>query len=368
MHINAASVMKRNESAVKILFISLNGIQDSEFGGPKGSIRNYKALQTFGSIDVYTIKKESTLKSALSLLSGLFPPISRNNLKELRDLANNRYDMVFFDGSVYGDLIDLFSDSKKTVFYHNCEHDYNMVRFGAGFSLKKSIYQKLVDRNERIITEKSDYRIVFSKRDAGRIEELYSVEVDGVAPLGIDDKYTGVIPSEDQACCLLLGSVCTANLDGYRWFAKNVSPYLNCKTVIAGKGFENYKSELSSDKVEIVGYVQDLERRYADSACVAIPLFLGGGMKVKTVEALMFGKTVFGTSEAFSGFKYDMDGCSCICNTADEFIEGINRYINSCKPWFNEKSRKIYEEKYSLKSTFGVFRKMMADLGLEEGS
>lgn len=37
------------------------------------------------------------------------------------------------------------------------------------------------------------------------------------------------------------------------------------------------------------------------------PIFEGSGMKLKTAEALMYGKTVFGTTEAFEGYDVDYE-------------------------------------------------------------
>lgn len=351
---------------MKILFISVNGNEDADFGGPKGSIRNYKVLSIFGDVDVYTIRKISNFHSFLSLMCGMYPPISHVHKKALRKLHNNNYDLVFFDGSIYGDLIDIFTDNKKVVFYHNCESDFNRVRFGEKKSVKKSVYQFLINRNEKIISNKANYRMVLSERDADRIHKLYGVEADCIAPLGIEDKYTGINRNNNKGYCLLLGVVCPPNVEGYKWFIDNVSPFLKCKTVIAGRGFEQFRSQWSDDIIEVIGYVENLEEVYANAECVAIPLFSGGGMKVKTVEALMFGKTVFGTDEAFSGFKYEMDGCSYVCNKAEEFVVGINNYLETEQPLFNEKSREVYKEKYSVDSTLEIFRKMLKELEVIE--
>ena len=35
------------------------------------------------------------------------------------------------------------------------------------------------------------------------------------------------------------------------------------------------------------------------------PIFEGSGMKLKTCEALMFGKNIIGTPEAFAGYDID---------------------------------------------------------------
>lgn len=349
---------------MNILFITANGINDASFGGPKGSIRNYTLLKSYGNVEIYTIKKKSNLQSLLSIFCGYYPPIDESDYKQLLNLSEKSYDLVFFDGSIYGKLVDIFTKSKTVVFYHNCEHDYISVRFGNTFSLKKSIYQKLIDKNEQYITLKANYRVAFSTRDKKRISKLYGKIVEQVMPLGIEDKYRYLPPLKTERKCLLLGTVCKANVEGYSWFIKNVSPYINCKTIIAGKGFEKYKQQWDNKKVEVIGYVKDLAEIYEQAEFVAIPLFSGGGMKVKTVEALMYGKTIFGTDEAFSGFEINLDGVGSICNDQDTFILKINEYLESKHERYNDKARKIYKNYYSIKSCELSFQEMMKNLKL----
>jgi hypothetical protein len=347
---------------MKILFITANGIEDAAYGGPKASIRNYKALQKYGKVDVYTIKKRSDMKSLISAFGGDFPPINKEDYRRLQIMKEENYQLVFFDGSYYGRLVDIFKDTKTVVFYHNCEHDFNKVRFGKNYSLKKFIYQCLIDKNEKYLTCRADYRIALSRRDAERIYNLYRKEIDLIVPLGIEDKFEHIETQPLEACCLLLGAVCPANIDGYKWFVDNVSPFINCKTVIAGKGFEEYRKDWQNDKVEVVGYVDSLPEVYAKASCVVIPLFSGAGMKIKTAEEIMYGKTIFGTEEAFSGFEFDIDGVAYQCDTSEEFIKQINKYLEKQETNYNENSRKIYLEKYSLSSTKKCFDKMISDM------
>lgn len=63
------------------------------------------------------------------------------------------------------------------------------------------------------------------------------------------------------------------------------------------------------------------------------PLFDGGGMKSKTVEALSFGKIFVGTEESLFGFWEEMNsnirGKTCYqCNTPEEWIQTINNLAN----------------------------------------
>ena len=351
----------------KILFVTANGIEDSSYGGPKGSIRNYKCLQKFGNVDVYWIKRKSSIKSFFSILQGFFPPIDKEDIKALKQALEKPYDLVFFDGSIYGKLIDVVKSCKTVVFYHNCEFDFNEVRFGAKPSLKKFVYKYLIKKEEQHITKTANYRITFSERDADRISGLYGKKVESIIPLGIEDKYQETELIEAEKTCLLLGAICEANIEGYGWFVNNVSPKLNCTTIIAGKGFEKYRELWESDKVIVKGYVDNLSDEYARATCVAIPLFSGGGMKVKTVEALMFGKTIFGTSEAFSGFDFDLKDVAYLCNDEIEFVDSINTYLsNKQETSFNLKARQVYKDKYSIDSAEDEFFRMICNLGLEE--
>ena len=247
------------------------------------------------------------------------------------------------------------------MFFHNCEHDYIRVRFGNKFSLKKWIYQILNDKSEKISTTKSDYRITFSSRDASRIKNIYGVNVQTQLPLAIVDKYQIKEPVDYKKSCLLFGPAGTANVEAFEWFIKNVSSKLNCITIVAGKGFEEYKA-WENDKVCVIGYIDEISDLYNMVSCVAIPLLTGGGMKVKTVEAMMFGKTIFGTDEAFSGYDINYEKIGGLCNDADSFINKINSFIELNSNEYNLYARKMYESKYSVEASKRIFKEIMNDL------
>lgn len=351
---------------MKALFITGSDFFDDTYGGPKGSYRNYLLLSEYFDVDTYTVVKKSTLRSTFSILEGFFPPTDITDVKIIKEIYNEKkYPIVFFDGSTYGELINIFDPrlTKTIVFYHNCEHDYISVRFGDKFSLKKAIYQYLNDRSERKSTYESNLRITFSKRDACRIEELYGQSIDTYLPLSIVDKYEKVESNPHKRSCLLFGPLGTANIEAFEWFVKNVSPKLNCLTIVAGKGFEQYKS-WESDKVSVIGFVDSIADLYNRVSCVAIPLFSGSGMKVKTVEAMMFGKTIFGTDEAFSGYEVDYDKVGGLCNDAKEFIVKINSYMDSNIDEYNKYSRSLYQTKYSVEASKSIFKEIIGKLGL----
>jgi len=344
---------------MKILFITCNGVEDAAFGGAKASIRNYELLKRFAEVDVLTVRKKSSLASAISALEGYFPPVGRRDLCAVRDRIEG-YDCVFFDGSHFGNIVrDVSRRGVRSIcFFHNCEYDYIEVRFGRKASLKKSIYRRLIAKQEGLAARYAGRNLAFTKRDAERISGLYSVEMPVIVPLSLKDVYEEREPGGEREC-LLFGPLGQANEEAFGWFVKEVSPGLHCRTRVAGKGFEVHREDWGSDKVTVQGYVEDIAQLYADACCVAIPLWSGGGMKIKTAEALMFGKNIFGTDEAFVGYELDCESIGGKCGCAREFIDKINGFLEGQRAYYNADARRIYEEKYSLGASERVFAEIL---------
>lgn len=347
-----------------ILFISCNGIKDDAYGGPKGTIRNFNALKKYGNIYSLQILKRSNFHSLISVFEGYYPPISNSYLRQItRMIKEKNINIVFFDQSFYGSLVKKVKklNCQTIVFCHNCEVDYNQIRFSSSKkNVKRIIYSRNVYLNEKSALKNADKIAVFLQRDADRINELYGVNADCIIPLGAEDIFRKSSLEENggEKYCLLLGPAYESNLMGARWFAHNVAPYITCKTVIAGKDFDKYARELQTDKITVKGYVEDVSILYNNASLVAIPQLMGSGMKVKTIEAMMFGKYIVGTAEAFAGFVHNLDGIGNICDTKEEFINAINSFLAKGR-CYNPKSRALYLSNYSLESCQKQFDSLM---------
>ena len=148
---------------------------------------------------------------------------------------------------------------------------------------------------------------------------------------------------------LFVGGVFYANRAGIAWFVEHVVPRIEIKICIVGRGFEDLRQELERDgKVEVVGAVDHLADWYRDAHFVIAPIFDGSGMKTKVAEALMYGKKIVGTPEAFSGYEDIVDRAGWCCATADEFVDAISHAQREVTLGFDPQLRALYEEKYSL--------------------
>ena len=67
---------------------------------------------------------------------------------------------------------------------------------------------------------------------------------------------------------------------------------------------------------------------------VIAPIFDGSGMKTKVAEALMYGKRIIGTREAFSGYEDIAEEVGWVCNTKEEFVAALRTVEGESYPAF----------------------------------
>jgi len=163
--------------------------------------------------------------------------------------------------------------------------------------------------------------------------------------------------------CMFLGTNFPANTKGLLWFVKEVFPHVDIRLQIVGKGMEKIKPQLPNNQnIELYGSVPDLNEFLENADLMILPIFKGSGMKVKTCEALMYGKNIIGTTEAFEGYEMDYNLAGGCCNTKSDFIKKIEDFISSPRPRFNTYSREIFLEKYSEQSVSVKFKVLLGSL------
>lgn len=117
----------------------------------------------------------------------------------------------------------------------------------------------------------------------------------------------------------------------------------------------------TNPKVQVHDFADDLSLFYDAADFVISPIFLGSGMKTKTGEALMHGKAVLGTTEAFEGYDIDCSKAGARCDTAEEFIRAIKHFqLRSTNHTYN---RTAFIEKYSTAAEKAFARSLKESLG-----
>lgn len=332
-------------------------------GGTLCSNRNRLSLEKiFNKVIEYKItnktgkrKVQSKVEQILFGYMGGIDKIDKYNIIDI--IEQNKCSHVFIDSSLLGSLSKFiknrYPNIEITCFFHNFE--YNYIKSTCK-GIKRNVYMKWTLKNEQIACIYSKYIIALNKRDAKLIHQYYKRTPDLCIPISISDKYvdhTNKLLLENKQYILFIGSYFPPNIKGITWFFDNVLPFISYTLIIAGKDMDKLQiPEGIKSKVKIYSNVPDLTPFYNNAQFMIMPIFSGSGMKVKTAEALMYGKFIIGTQEAFEGYDItEKEGI--ICNNAKEFIETINSLAKI--PLFNKSSRELFLTKYSFESTLKLF-------------
>jgi len=360
-----------------VLFISSQNIQNCYHGGSQCARRNYDAVINYflGQVDYLNLKEyysNLNLKNKIigkcRLILGCIHRICFRDEKKILDLAV-KHKYIFIEASIYGRLVKLikkkFPQIQIITFFQNVEYEYAKYDFEHikyGF-LNKLLHRYSIFRNEQWTCRYSDVIIALNQRDANLIKHYYKRNVDAIIPISLPDKYIKhqAMNISDSPLGLFLGSNFFANVHGILWFVKNVLPFVNIRLQIIGKNMNKIDFP-QSDKLEVLGYVDNLEPYMQNADFMVFPIFEGSGMKVKTCEALMHGKNIIGTHEAFEGYDVNFEKVGACCETAEEFIEAINEFPKRFTYKFNEYSRNVFLEKYSNEVTFKQFTNLFGRL------
>jgi len=113
------------------------------------------------------------------------------------------------------------------------------------------------------------------------------------------------------------------NVDGLRWFLINVLPMLEGLELVVfgdvGKFFTSY----DNPSVKFYGRVESLDDVYSGMDVVINPVRFGGGLKIKTVEALSYGLPLVSTTEGVCGMPSSSEAIYMEANTVDEWLFSI---------------------------------------------
>jgi polysaccharide biosynthesis protein PslH len=124
------------------------------------------------------------------------------------------------------------------------------------------------------------------------------------------------------------------NIDAALYFSNIIFPLVlqtvpNAKLYIVGDHPPPQILSLrSSGRIEVTGYVDSVIPYYEMADAVVCPLRIGGGVKVKVLEALKAGKAIVSTSIGAQGLNHNGRQTIAIADDAPHFAQGVARLLN----------------------------------------
>lgn len=228
------------------------------------------------------------------------------------------------------------------------EHDVSFLGYKRKYKYETGIYRKwlagvrykTMHKQELKAIKVCDYVFPHNHKDAALLlnESVPKEKIHPIVPYYMD--FTDVEWYGESKNVVFFGAM--SRLENHlsaMWFIENVMPLLKDTGVVfqvIGGGPLDELKKMESDNVKILGFVDDVSIFFSDALCMAAPLVLGAGIKVKVIEGMSSGMPVLTNKIGIEGI-YAKDGEHYFhCEEPEEYAECIKMLINN-----REKAEKV---------------------------
>ncbi len=218
---------------------------------------------------------------------------------------------------------------------------------------------RLLKKLESEFINDSDVSFAITKEDKNRAIDISPNANIVIASAGVDiDEWEPDIEVEKIPYSMVIATTFNwfHNVNAVQWFLENVQPKLfsrfpDLKLSIIGKNppdkFGGYK-KIGVDKL---GYVDDVKPYMNQSKIYIAPLFVGGGIRIKILEAMSMGLPVIATDVSAEGIEATEAQGLIRANTIDEYVTQIIKLFNDDKlrKELGRKARNFIQDKHTWK-------------------
>lgn len=327
------------------------------------------ALQSFAQVRAFPIRQERSRKRMLA--------------DHLRSVLTARpYTWYLYDSAEYRCALDatlresppslIHVDSLDLLRYlprlprripvicthHNVESQLLARRAGGERNPLARMYLRLqalnLARAERRWVPKMALNIAVSDADAGEFRLRVPEAAIACVPNGVDTTFFAPqVTGEDQGCVFTGGLDWWPNLDALQWFAAEVAPLLERAgqtdpVVWIGHADEDQRSRFGKRGIALTGYVDDIRPYVASASCFIVPLRIGGGTRLKILNAWAMGKAVVSTSIGAEGLLTRQGGNVLLADSPAEFARAVLSMLEDreLRERLGREGRRTVEEHY----------------------
>lgn len=315
-------------------------------------------------------------KGKISLLAGIFISLftnkpftiakfysSRMKQKIRVALSNNKFDLIHCSHLHMAQYVENVKNIPKILDEHNIEsfvikrylkEQRNLIKKIFVFFLQ---YLKLVGYESRI-AQKFDHCFVVSEVDKKNLESIAPSASLSVVSNGVDLNRYKPQETDAQPNSLIYTAVMDwfPNEDAMVYFYDKIWPFVkkeikDVHLCIVGRNPSNKIVSLSrrGENIMVTGYVEDVRPYIAKSSVYIVPLRIGGGSRLKILEAMAMGKPVVSTSIGCEGLDVADNESILIANLPEEFSAKTAMLLrdSELRNKLGTNARKLVEDKYS---------------------
>ena len=217
-----------------------------------------------------------------------------------------------------------------------------------------------VRREERYAWSHLDGCTVTSVRDQEMLLSEEPAAHTAVVPNGVDLDFFHTSPSvpHERRHLLFFGAIdYHPNTEGVLFFLRHVFPellarYPGLHLSIVGRNPPESVTAQRSAQIEVTGVVDDVRPWLERANVVIVPLRIGGGTRLKILEAMAMGKAVVSTSLGAEGLDVVPERDLLLADGASAFVEQIGRLLDDAplSQRLGTSARQVVASSYSWKT------------------
>ncbi len=194
-----------------------------------------------------------------------------------------------------------------------------------------------------------------------------------VAPISVDgDEVRVVSRAPDANRALHIGTMYwPPNIDGIRWFIEQVLPLVHARIpdiefdCVGARPPQSLIDVGARDpRVNIAGYVDDVEPYLRRCGVFVVPLRAGGGMRVKILNALAQGLPIVTTTLGCEGIALEHGVHALIADAPETFAAAMLRLLENPTEAaaFGARARALFEARYDYRQALRMMDAAYANL------
>jgi polysaccharide biosynthesis protein PslH len=322
---------------------------------------NLKYLEPYcASINLFRVSDSTPLpgntRGQPSLMNKYYSEEGVHRISQL--LRDRRIELVHLEGYYLTQLLPMDLALPLVLVEHNIEYSLDLQRM----LLSRSTEDFLSNWREYYLTflwERTFWRratkvVTLTAEDAARIRRIEPqvdvqmipngidhepniFKLDSTRRWNIDSNYLYMRNSKCPSVLFVCNFDYEPNVDAAIYFSNCIFPLIlnevpNTILFLVGNSpppqvlaLMSNNNDVSSH-IKVTGYVDSLNPFYDAAEVVVCPLRIGGGIKVKILEALKAGKAIVSTSIGAQGLNLNSRAL-CICDNASDFANSVIRLL-----------------------------------------
>ncbi|MGC8878344.1 MAG: glycosyltransferase [Anaerolineae bacterium] len=312
-------------------------------------------LEMCSRVEAVPVPQRTTLRRIGQLLGSHLPdmawrlwsPHYRERL--IHRLAEVRFDVVQIEAielAPYLSAIEAAKPRPLIVFdEHNCEWRLQQRAFltdvripwrwpAAWYSL---VQWRRLRRYEGDICRRVDKVVAVSEADRQGIQAVAPGISIAVVPNGVDlEEYGNYRGAKEDFDLVFTGKMdFRPNVDAMLWFCDRVLPLIRRErpsvrlAIVGQRPHPRLERLRHREGVTLTGWVPDVRPYLAGTTVYVAPLRVGGGTRLKLVQAMAMGCAIVATSLAAEGFPIESGKHLLLADTPHEFAAAVVRLLDS---------------------------------------